>query len=115
MSAVVGDVQVGATPAKPAVSRVMVVIAVMSATMMQMLDTTIVNVALPQMQGQLGTTSSEISWVLTSYIVAASIFMPLTGFFADRLGQRGYLIMATVGFVVSSVLCGLSFNLSQIV
>ncbi len=93
----------------------MVVIAVMSATMMQMLDTTIVNVALPQMQGQLGTTSSEISWVLTSYIVAASIFMPLTGYFADRLGHRRYLIIATSGFVVASVLCGLSFSVSEIV
>jgi DHA2 family multidrug resistance protein len=101
--------------ATSAVNRVMVVVAVMSATMMQMLDTTIVNVALPQMQGQLGTTSSEISWVLTSYIVASSIFMPLTGYFADRLGQRRYLIMATSGFVIASVLCGLSFSLSEIV
>jgi DHA2 family multidrug resistance protein len=99
----------------PTVNRVMVVIAVMSATMMQMLDTTIVNVALPQMQGQLGTTSSEISWVLTSYIVASSIFMPLTGYFTDRFGQRRYLIMATTGFVIASVLCGISFSLSEIV
>ncbi|HTE40506.1 MAG TPA: DHA2 family efflux MFS transporter permease subunit [Steroidobacteraceae bacterium] len=97
------------------INRVMVVIAVMSATMMQMLDTTIVNVALPQMQGQLGTTSSEISWVLTSYIVASSIFMPLTGYFTDRLGQKRYLIFATVGFVVASILCGLSFSLGEIV
>src|SRR5215831_15155130 len=93
----------------------MVTIAVISVTLMQMLDTTIVNVALPQMQGQLGATSSEISWVLTSYIVASSIFMPLTGFFTDRLGQRRYLMMATAGFVIASVLCGLSFSLSQIV
>ncbi|MBC7984964.1 MAG: DHA2 family efflux MFS transporter permease subunit [Candidatus Obscuribacterales bacterium] len=101
--------------ASPPAARVMVVIAVMSATMMQMLDTTIVNVALPQMQGQLGTTASEISWVLTSYIVAASIFMPLTGYFTDRLGQRRYLLLATSGFVVASTLCGLSLSLSQIV
>ena len=99
----------------PTVNRVMVVVAVMSATMMQMLDTTIVNVALPQMQGQLGTTSTEISWVLTSYIVAASIIMPLTGFFTDRFGQKHYLIGATIGFVIASVLCGLSFSLSEIV
>jgi len=97
------------------VNRVMVVIAVMSATMMQMLDTTIVNVALPQMQGQLGATSSEISWVLTSYIVAATAFMPLTGYFTDRLGQRRYLIYATGGFTIASALCGLSFNLTEIV
>ena len=77
MSAAAASVLLNEAPRAPAVNRVMVVIAVMSATMMQMLDTTIVNVALPQMQGQLGTTSSEISWVLTSYIVAASIFMPM--------------------------------------
>lgn len=114
MSAVADDVR-SAPETAPAVNRVMVVVAVMSATMMQMLDTTIVNVALPQMQGQLGTTSSEISWVLTSYIVASSIFMPLTGFFTDRLGQKKYLILATTGFVVSSVLCGLSFGISELV
>ena len=93
----------------------MIILAVMSATMMQMLDTTIVNVALPQMQGQLGATASEISWVLTSYIVAATAFMPLTGFFTDRLGQRKYLVLATGGFTIASVLCGLSFTLSEIV
>jgi DHA2 family multidrug resistance protein len=101
--------------AAPAINRVMIIISVMSATLMQMLDTTIVNVALPQMQGQLGTTSSEISWVLTSYIVASSIFMPLTGYFTDRFGQRRYLILAITGFVVASVLCGISFSLSEIV
>jgi DHA2 family multidrug resistance protein len=115
MSAVIATADTRSVPEPRAVNRVMVVVAVMSATLMQMLDTTIVNVALPQMQGQLGTTSSEISWVLTSYIVASSIFMPLTGYFADRLGQRRYLIMATMGFVASSVLCGLSFSLSEIV
>lgn len=97
------------------VNRTMIVIAVMSATMMQMLDTTIVNVSLPQMQGQLGATSSEISWVLTSYIVAATAFMPLTGYFSDRLGQRAYLIYATGGFTIASALCGISFNLTEIV
>jgi len=96
-------------------NRTMLVIAVISVTLMQMLDTTIVNVALPQMQGQLGATSSEISWVLTSYIVSATVFMPLTGYFTDRLGQRRYLVTATAGFVASSVLCGLAFNLSEIV
>ncbi len=115
MSAANEAIQPAMATEAPTVNRLMVVIAVMSATLMQMLDTTIVNVALPQMQGQLGTTSSEISWVLTSYIVASSIFMPLTGYFTDRLGQRRYLIMATTGFVISSVLCGISFSLSEIV
>jgi DHA2 family multidrug resistance protein len=97
------------------INRAMVIVAVMSATMMQMLDTTIVNVALPQMQGQLGATASEISWVLTSYIVAATAFMPLTGYFTDRLGQRKYLVYATGGFTIASALCGLSFSLTEIV
>jgi DHA2 family multidrug resistance protein len=103
------------SPTAAPLDRIMVVIAVMSATMMQMLDTTIVNVALPQMQGQLGATSSEISWVLTSYIVASTVFMPLTGYFTDRLGQKRYMLLATGGFVISSVLCGIAFNLSEIV
>ncbi len=102
------------TPDQP-VNRSMIIIAVMSATMMQMLDTTIVNVALPQMQGQLGATSAEISWVLTSYIVAATAFVPLTGYFTDRLGQRKYLVYATGGFVIASTLCGLSNSLTEIV
>jgi len=93
----------------------MIIFAVISVTMMQMLDTTIVNVALPQMQGQLGATSSEISWVLTSYIVASTIFMPLTGYFTDRLGQRRFLLYATGGFVLTSMLCGVAFSLSQLV
>lgn len=96
-------------------NRPMIIVAVMSATMMQMLDTTIVNVALPQMQGQLGATPGEISWVLTSYIVAATAFMPLTGYFADKIGQRLYLVYATAGFTVASALCGLSFSLTEIV
>jgi len=96
-------------------NRPMIIFAVISVTMMQMLDTTIVNVALPQMQGQLGATSSEISWVLTSYIVASTIFMPLTGYFTDRWGQRRFLLYATGGFVLTSMLCGIAFSLSQLV
>jgi len=87
----------------------------MSATVMQVLDTTIVNVALPHMQGQLGATPDQISWVLTSYMVASGIFMPLTGYFSDRLGQKRFLLASIVGFVVSSVLCGLSTSLGEIV
>ncbi len=96
-------------------NRAMINVALMASTMMFTLDTTIINVALPQMQGQFGATPSEISWVLTSYIVASSIFMPLTGFFTDRLGQRRCLIFAISGFVITSVLCGLSVHLSQLV
>jgi DHA2 family multidrug resistance protein len=96
-------------------SRFLVTLAVMSSTVMQVLDTTIVNVALPQMQGQLSATPDQISWVLTSYLVASGIFMPLTGYFTDRVGQRQYLLISIFGFVVTSALCGLSTNLGEIV
>jgi DHA2 family multidrug resistance protein len=94
---------------------ILTTIAVMSATVMQVLDTTIVNVALPQMQGQLGATPEQISWVLTSYLVSSGIFMLLTGYFTDRFGQRRYLMISIVGFTVSSLLCGIADSLDAIV
>jgi DHA2 family multidrug resistance protein len=95
--------------------RLWIVLAVMSATLIQVLDTTIVNVALPHMQGQLGATSDQISWVLTSYLVSSAIVMPLTGYFVDILGRKRYLLICIVGFVAASALCGISQNLVQIV
>ncbi|MDH3354093.1 MAG: DHA2 family efflux MFS transporter permease subunit [Chromatiales bacterium] len=95
--------------------RLMTSIAVMSATVMQVIDTTIVNVALPQMQGQLNATPDQISWVLTSYLVASGIVMLLTGYFSDRIGQKRFLLLSIIGFTVSSLLCGISGSLSEIV
>ena len=95
--------------------RFLISVAVMSATVMQVLDTTIVNVALPHMQGELSATPDQISWVLTSYMVASGIFMPLTGYFTHRLGQKNFLFISITGFVVVSVMCGLSTSLSEIV
>ncbi|WP_207389768.1 DHA2 family efflux MFS transporter permease subunit [Aquitalea sp. USM4] len=95
--------------------RVLVTVAVMAATVMQVLDTTIVNVALPQMQGELGATSDQISWVLTSYLVASAICMPLTGYLTDKLGRRRYLLLSISGFVLASMLCGVALNLGQLV
>lgn len=95
--------------------RVLVTIAVMSTTVMQVLDTTIVNVALPHMEGQLEATPDQITWVLTSYLVASAIFMPLTGFFNDRLGRKNYLLVSILGFVLFSMACGLAQSLDQIV
>ena len=97
------------------VRRLYITLAVMSATVMQVLDTTIVNVALPHMAGELGATNDSISWVLTSYIVASSIFMPLTGYLSERLGQRRYLMISIAGFVIASALCGLSNSLAEMV
>lgn len=95
--------------------RLFLTVAVMSATVMQVLDTTIVNVALPQMQGELGATPDQISWVLTSYLVASAIMMPLTGFFSDMLGRKKYLLISISGFVLASMLCGIAQNLTEIV
>jgi DHA2 family multidrug resistance protein len=96
-------------------SRVMITLAVMAATVIQVLDTTIVNVALPHMAGELSATSDQISWVLTSYIVASSIVMPMTGYLTDRLGRRKYLLVSIFGFVLASALCGLATSLPALV
>ena len=111
MSAAVEAAPAGADSA----SRVMITLAVMAATVIQVLDTTIVNVALPHMAGELSATSDQISWVLTSYIVAASIVMPMTGYLTDRLGRRRYLLISILGFVVASALCGIATSLPAIV
>ncbi|MFO1080734.1 MAG: DHA2 family efflux MFS transporter permease subunit [Reyranellaceae bacterium] len=88
---------------------------VMLATIMQALDTTIANVALPYMQGTLSATADQINWVLTSYIVAAAIATPLTGFLEARLGRKRLFLGAVCGFTVASVLCGLAGNLPEMV
>jgi len=93
----------------------MITLAVMSATLIQVLDTTIVNVALPHMAGELGATTDQISWVLTSYLVSSAIVMPLTGYFADTLGRKKFLLISIAGFVAASALCGIAQNLAEIV
>lgn len=85
------------------------------AVIMQALDTTIANVALPYMQGSVSASADQINWVLTSYIVAAAIMTPPSGFLAGRFGRKRVLMVAIVGFVVASVLCGLAQSLFQIV
>ena len=92
-----------------------ITLSVMLATIMQALDTTIANVALPHMQGSMSATQDQISWVLTSYIVAAAIFMPLTGFLTARFGRKRIFIWSVVGFTVASMLCGAAQDLTQIV
>jgi len=96
-------------------NRVLTGIAVMAATIMQVLDTTIINVALPNMAGQLDATPDNISWVLTSYLIASAIIMPLTGFITDRIGQKRFLLISIAGFVITSMLCGIATSLAQMV
>jgi len=87
----------------------------MLATVMQALDTTIANVALPHMQGALGATQDQIAWVLTSYIVAGAICTPLVGYLSARFGRKRLFIASVVGFTVASMLCGVAQSLGQIV
>ncbi|HVV69274.1 MAG TPA: DHA2 family efflux MFS transporter permease subunit [Gammaproteobacteria bacterium] len=95
--------------------RWLIIIAVMSATIMQVLDTTIINVALPHMQGSLGAAPDQISWTLTSYLVASAIFMPLTGYLSDKIGQKKYLLICIAGFTLVSSLCGAATSLTEII
>ena len=95
--------------------RMLITVSVMIATIMQTLDSTIANVALPHMQGSLSATQEQISWVLTSYIVASAIFTPLTGFLADHLGRKQIFVWSVVGFVITSMLCGIATSLPEIV
>src|SRR6476660_2424918 len=89
-------------------NRGMITVSIMLATIMQVVDMTIVNVALPHMQGSMSATQDQISWVLTSYIVSAAIMTPLTGPLAMRLGRKRLFIYAVIGFTIASMLCGMA-------
>ena len=88
---------------------------VLLAAMMQTLDTTIVNVALPYVQGSVATSPDQITWVLTSYITASAIMTPPTGFLAGRFGLKRVFVVSTLGFTLASMLCGMAESLAQIV
>ena len=88
---------------------------VLLAAMMQTLDTTIVNVALPYVQGSLAASQDQIDWVLTSYITATAIMTQPTGFLAGRFGLKRLFIVSTLGFTLASMLCGMAESLTQIV
>lgn len=95
--------------------RGLITLSIMLATIMQVLDTTIANVALPSMVGDLGASQDTINWVLTSYIVAAAIMTPVTGWLADRLGRKELFLGSVVGFTVTSMLCGVAWSLETMV
>jgi MFS transporter, DHA2 family, multidrug resistance protein len=97
------------------INRPAITVCVILAVIMQALDTTIANVALPYMQGSVSASADQINWVLTSYIVAAAIMTTPSGFLATRFGRKRVLMAAVVGFVVASVLCGIAQSLVQIV
>jgi DHA2 family multidrug resistance protein len=92
-----------------------VMIAVMMAVLLQVLDTTIANVALPHMMASMSATRETINWVLTSYIVASAIAIPITGWLADRIGRRRLFILSVVAFTIASMLCAMAQNLPEMV
>ena len=95
--------------------RGLITLCIMAAMVMQVLDTTIANVALPHMQASLGAAQDTITWVLTSYIVAAAIATPITGWLSDNFGRKRLFIACIIGFVVTSALCGTAFSLTEMV
>src|ERR1700743_401945 len=101
--------------AVPGLRRNMVTICAMTATIMQALDTTIANVALPYMQGSLSASQDQINWVLTSYIVAAAIMTAPVGWIANRFGRKRIFIVCSGAFTVASVMCGLAQDINQMV
>jgi MFS transporter, DHA2 family, multidrug resistance protein len=90
-------------------------IAVMSSAIMEVIDTSVVNVSLPHIAGSLSATVEEATWVLTSYIVANAIILPISGWLASRFGRKRLLMTVVTGFTVSSVCCGLAPNLATLV
>jgi DHA2 family multidrug resistance protein len=104
-----------ASAISPELRRTMVTICAMTATIMQALDTTIANVALPYMQGSLSASLDQINWVLTSYIVAAAVMTAPIGWLADRYGRKTLFVICAAGFTVASVLCAMAQNIEQMV
>ncbi len=94
---------------------VLIVVGVMAASLMQTLDSTITNVALPNIQGNLGASQDEGTWVVTSYIIAAIVIIPITPWLQNRFGRKNYYVASIVGFTLASVMCGAASNLGFLV
>lgn len=99
----------------PAVNPWLTAVAVMFGTFMVMLDTTVVNVSLPQIAGSLGATVDEATWALTSYLVANAVILPLTGWLATVFGRKRLLMIAVIGFTAASLLCGMAPTLAVLI
>src|SRR5580704_18683937 len=95
--------------------RALITVCAMVATLMQSLDSTIANVALPYMQGSLSASSDQITWVLTSYITAAAIMTAPVGWLSARFGLKNLYLISMIGFTVASMLCGVAESLPQMV
>ena len=95
--------------------RVLITASLMTGSIMQALDNTIANVTLPRMQGSVSATQDQMAWVLTSYIVAAAIMTPMSGWLSGRFGRKRIVLMSITGFTVASMLCGIAQSLPQLV
>jgi DHA2 family multidrug resistance protein len=99
----------------PATHKWLVALAVMLGTTLEVLDTSIVNVALPHMQGAFSAGVDEIAWVLTSYLVANGIMIPMTAWISSRFGRKDYFLISVFTFIAASALCGAAQSLSQMI
>jgi MFS transporter, DHA2 family, multidrug resistance protein len=97
--------------ARPDINPWLIAVAVMSSTFMEVLDTTVVNVSLPHIAGNLSASTDEATWTLTSYLVANAIILPMTGWLAGRFGRKRLLLLAVTGFTIASFFCGLAPSL----
>jgi DHA2 family multidrug resistance protein len=104
-----------ATHELPSGQRLIVTIGIMAAVLLQVLDTTIANVALPHMQADLSASQDQINWVLTSYIVSSAIALPISGWLADRVGRKRLLLISVVLFTIASLLCATATSLGEMV
>src|SRR3979411_2299978 len=95
-------------------NRAAITVCVILATIMQAPDTTIAHLALPYIQGSVSASQDQINWVLTSYIVAAAIMTPPTGFLAGRFGRKRLFLVSVAGFTVASMLCGMAQSLVRV-
>ena len=98
----------------PAIRRLITVF-IMGAAVMNQVDTTIANVALPHIQGATSASREQIGWVLTSYIVSMAIFTPLTGWLASRFGRRRLILYSIMAFTFASGLCGIAVSLQELI
>src|ERR1700722_11977941 len=92
-----------------------VAIAVVVPTFMEVLDTTIANVALHQIAGGLAAAQTDSEWVITSYLAANAIILPISGWLSEQLGRRNYFLLSIAVFTLASALCGMATSLTQII
>src|ERR1700731_4096936 len=102
-------------PSRPASHKWLIALAVMLGTALEVLDSSIINVALPHLQGAFSASLDEIAWVVTCYLVANGIMIPMTGWISARFGRKRYFLLSVTGFVLASAACGAAQTLNQIV